>query len=181
MPNPTPLNPDALEAMSRVMNPPAWLMIDREPEDELVIMIKERELSMAEKLAAAYLAADKPEATRDQCIKLGSLIEKALRQCGISVTYAISGPSELGDVAWILLREYPTLAVAQPVVNSVEELDALPAGSLARSGGREFYKTSYIERPWILPYGVDRFGSSYLFKHSKVILLHRPEATDAVL
>ncbi|MGQ3384480.1 hypothetical protein [Glutamicibacter sp. TV12E] len=51
------LHPDALEAMSRVMNPPAWGMIDRYPEDELVIMTKETELSKAEKLAAAYLSA----------------------------------------------------------------------------------------------------------------------------
>ena len=67
------------------------------------------------------------------------------------------------------------LAVAQPEVNSVEELDALPAGTLVKSGGREFYKTSYIDLPWILPYGVDRFGSSYLAKHSKVTVIHRPE------
>ena len=67
------------------------------------------------------------------------------------------------------------LAVAQPVVNSVEELDQLPGGSIVKSGGREFYKTSYVELPWILPYGVDRFGSSYLAKHSKVTVIHRPE------
>lgn len=52
-----PLNPVALEAMSRAMNPLAWDMIDRYPEDELVIMTKEAELSKAEKLALAYLSA----------------------------------------------------------------------------------------------------------------------------
>lgn len=71
------------------------------------------------------------------------------------------------------------LTVAQPEVNSVEELEALPVGSVVRSGGREFYKTSYIEHPWILPYGAYRFGSQYLSKHSRVTLAHRPEASDA--
>ena len=70
-------------------------------------------------------------------------------------------------------------AVPADTVNSVEELDKLPVGSVVRSGGREFYKTSYIEHPWILPYGVDRFGSHYLSKHSRVTLVHRPEASDA--
>ncbi|ALD64016.1 hypothetical protein AFL94_08870 [Arthrobacter sp. LS16] len=71
------------------------------------------------------------------------------------------------------------IAATQPEVTSVEELDALPAGSVVSSGGREFYKTSYIEHPWILPYGVDRFGSGYLAKQAKVTILHRPEVGDA--
>lgn len=71
------------------------------------------------------------------------------------------------------------LAAALPEVTTVEELEALPAGSLVKSGGREFYKTSYIEYPWVLPYGVDRFGSEYLAKHSKVTVTHRPEKDDA--
>ncbi|MBM7767340.1 hypothetical protein [Glutamicibacter nicotianae] len=71
------------------------------------------------------------------------------------------------------------LAAAQPEVNSVEELDALPAGTLVRAGGREFYKTSYIDLPWILPYGVDRFASGYLAKHSKLTVTHRPGMNDA--
>ncbi|WLV27506.1 hypothetical protein [Pseudomonas phage Hadban] len=58
--------------------------------------------------------------TREQRIALGRLLKKALRQCGISMTYALSGPGELYDVAGILLREYPTLAVAQPVVKIFE-------------------------------------------------------------
>ncbi|MNW35817.1 hypothetical protein D3C74_128190 [compost metagenome] len=66
------------------------------------------------------------------------------------------------------------LTVAQPVVNSVEELDALPVGSLVRAGVREFYKTSYIANPWVLSYGVDRFGSDYLAKYPTEVI-HRPE------
>jgi len=52
-----PLNEEALEAMSRVMNPDAWATIDRHPDDDLTIMTKKAELSKAEKLAAAYLSA----------------------------------------------------------------------------------------------------------------------------
>lgn len=131
------LNPDALEAMSRVMNPHAWGLIDRYPEDELVIMTKEAELAKAEKLAAAYLSAlpTLPKLDqRSQRMVLGKLIGKALHQCGISVTYAFSGPNELFDVAGILLSEYPALASAQPdTVDSVEELDKMPVLSVIRT------------------------------------------------
>ena len=89
----TPLNPDALEAMSRVMNPPAWSLIDRYPEDELVIMTKEAELCKAEKLARAYVAVAQPE------------------------LLANSKPNQNLEF-----------------VNSVEELDQLPVGSVVRGG-----------------------------------------------
>ena len=83
-------------------------------------------------------------------------------------------PLTLGLIYWPSRTQWTQRTEAQPVVNSVEELDALSAGTLVKSGGREFYKTSYVELPWILPYGVDRFGSSYLSKDSKVTVIHRP-------
>ncbi|MGO2807929.1 MAG: hypothetical protein ACTIAQ_04280 [Glutamicibacter arilaitensis] len=81
----------------------------------------------------------------------------------------------VNDMQEVLNRlEKNILAVAQPVVNSVEELDALPLGSLVRAGVREFYKTSCIANPWVLSYGVDRFGSDYLAKYPTEVI-HRPE------
>ena len=61
--------------------------------------------------AAGRLGGDPTEEpTREQRIALGKVIEAALGQCGISVTYALSGPAEMFDVAGIVLREYPALA-----------------------------------------------------------------------
>lgn len=71
----TSLNEEALEAMSRVMNPNVWHTIDRFPDDELVIMTKQEELSKAEKLATAYLAVAQPEVASDAGLHVGSLIK----------------------------------------------------------------------------------------------------------
>lgn len=122
----TPLNPDALEAMSRVMNPLAWGMIDRYPEDELVIMTKEAELSKAEKLARAYVA------------------------------------------------------VAQPVVNSVEELDALPVGSVVRGGeydlvGEKIRHSPYPPHWCTIGEEVEAYERDLL----PARVLYRPEVPDA--
>ena len=113
----TPLNPDALEAAAKallaVQQPEvsaeyAWNVQFEDGLDEL--------RNEARAAVSAYFAVALLESTRDQRIALGRLLNKALRQCGISASYALSGPSVLYDVAGILLREYPTLAVAQPVV-----------------------------------------------------------------
>lgn len=97
------------------------------------------------------------------------------RRAAFEAVQAIDGPASIGTMEVVDVAVSAYLAAAQPEVKSVEELDALPAGSLVRSGGREFYKTSYIDLPWVLPYGVDRFASGYLAKHSKVTVIHRPE------
>ncbi|KKI18729.1 hypothetical protein XM48_10640 [Leucobacter sp. Ag1] len=60
---------------------------------------------------------DREKPTREQRGTLAKVIEGALAQCGISVTYAISGPGELFDVAGLVFERYPALAVP-PVVNA---------------------------------------------------------------
>lgn len=70
-------------------------------------------LASAALVAAAGVTPQEP--TREQRMKLGKMIEQALGQCGISVTYALAGPAELFDVAGILLREYPAFATPSQV------------------------------------------------------------------
>ena len=73
----TPLNEEALEAMSRVMNPNVWHTIDRFPDDELVVMTKQEELSKAKKLAEAYLSAV-PADTVNSVAELDALKDGAI-------------------------------------------------------------------------------------------------------
>lgn len=71
------------------------------------------------------------------------------------------------------------LAVAQPVVKSVAELDALPVGSLVRTAsGREYYKSPQIEYPWSQGRDHDRSSSRHLNHYGPVTVVHRPEAIN---
>ncbi|WGD38490.1 hypothetical protein [Lysinibacter sp. HNR] len=56
---------------------------------------------------------------RAQRMTLGKVIAAALSQCGISVTYALSGPAEMVDVAGIVLRNFPVLATAPPTEEQI--------------------------------------------------------------
>lgn len=59
MPN-TPLNPDALEAMSREIDPDWWQIIERFPDDLLAPKYREIAISKAERFIRAYLAVAQP-------------------------------------------------------------------------------------------------------------------------
>jgi len=174
MTNQPPLNPDGL------LNAMDTLMAETDADERAT----EWAHKVTTRVLEAYLAVAQPESTRDQRIALGRLLNKALLQCGISATYALSGPSELYDVAGILLREYPTLAVAQPVVNSVEELDALPNGSIIQPLTHP--TKSVVQRDqygkWAVaghpgPYSTEMI---YLGLHGGgARVLYRPEVDDA--
>lgn len=117
----TPLNPDALEAASRVNDPEAWSMIDDIPNDPGAMRLRESLIAEAGRTVSAYLA------------------------------------------------------VAQPEVNSVEELDALPIGSVVIINGtmlqaddRDDYGTM-----WSRVRDIDAYPSEALALPARV--LYRPE------
>lgn len=59
----TPLNPDALEAASRAIDPEAWEVVDKHPDDPGAERLRVSLISEVTKQVAAYLAAALPEAT----------------------------------------------------------------------------------------------------------------------
>lgn len=61
--NQPPLNPDALEAMSREIAPNLWEIIDRHHDNPRTPDYRKYVLAKAEKLASDYLAAAQPEVT----------------------------------------------------------------------------------------------------------------------
>lgn len=101
---------------------------------------------------------------RAQRMLLGKPIAKALRQCGISVRYALAGPGELFDVAGILLREYPALAAAQSVSVS-DEPGVYDMGSPEPEGVE-----SVVE--------CDKYGNTTDYHHSEAFLGEWHKTTD---
>lgn len=70
MPN-TPLNPDAIEAMSREIDPDWWQIIDGYPDEIRVPHYRKTALDKAERFARAYLTADQPVVTGEQINRAG--------------------------------------------------------------------------------------------------------------
>lgn len=63
MTNRPPLNPDALEAASRVNDPEAWAMIDDIPNDPGAMRLRESLIAEAGRTVSAYLAVAQQEVT----------------------------------------------------------------------------------------------------------------------
>ncbi len=59
----TPLNPDALEAASRAIDPEAWEVVDKHPGDPGAERLRASLTSEATKQVSAYFAAALPEVT----------------------------------------------------------------------------------------------------------------------
>ncbi|NQD40528.1 hypothetical protein [Glutamicibacter halophytocola] len=122
----------------------------------------------------------------------------AVQQPEVSADYAWNvqfedGRDELRNEASAAVSAY--LAVAQPVVNSVEELDALPVGTvIMATGGRWnpghpelFLKCGYAHAPWMALDPSDRDDGENLESSGAVLrwrcdgearVLYRPEVTD---
>lgn len=56
------------------------------------------------------------------------------RRAAFEAVQDIDGPASIGSMEIVDVAVSAYLAVAQPVVSSVEELDALPVGSVVRGG-----------------------------------------------
>lgn len=115
-------------------------------------------------------------------LEAGAKALLAVQQPEVSADYSWNvqfedGRDELRNETRAAVSAY--LAVAQPVVNSVAELDALPVGYLVRTAnGREYYKSPQLEYPWSKGRDHDRSSSRHLSHYGPVTVVHRPEVIN---
>lgn len=84
-------------------------------------------------------------------------LNPAARRASFEAVQAIDGPASIGSMEVVDVALSAYLAVAQPEVNSVEELDALPHGTVIMATGGNwnpehpelFLKCGYKHAPWM--------------------------------
>ena len=92
----------------------------------------------------------------------------------VNELYADGHCPKAEDAAEVAVSAY--VAAALPEVTSVEELEALPVGSLVKTAdGREFYKAPLYDYPWSQGREHDRANSPYLANYGPVTILHKPK------
>lgn len=124
MTNQPPLNPDALEAASRAIDPEAWEVVDKHRGDPGAERLRASLISEATAQVSVYLAAALPEVTQSEELSI------LIGDVKTAIDHEHIDPREfidLNDVLWALEAQ------VVPEVTSVEELDQLPIGSAVLS------------------------------------------------